>query len=257
MENNAPKYLYHYTNINTLALILKNKTIRFSSLDKVDDLEEPQTNDLGNFGKYCFASCWTEIEEESIPFWHMYTQKKEGVRIKLPSNPFKKYIIPKIFTKTEDIPTYFNPDNYFTSNYLIQPFIDILRKVEYTDDVSLLCPKVYSRTKESTELNMTNIGKYKRTHWCFQKEWRYWFFVFPGASSELKNPENAINKWISAIELPFAEYYLLIDENAFKDMEIILGPNTNEGHQIIVESLINQYNPTAKVMDSSLKGRIR
>ena len=30
------KYLYHYTNIETLALILKNRTIRFNSLDRMD-----------------------------------------------------------------------------------------------------------------------------------------------------------------------------------------------------------------------------
>lgn len=29
--------LYHYTSIETLALILKHKTIRFSRLDRVDD----------------------------------------------------------------------------------------------------------------------------------------------------------------------------------------------------------------------------
>ena len=32
--------IYHYTNIEALALILKNQTIRFNRLDKVDDIEE-------------------------------------------------------------------------------------------------------------------------------------------------------------------------------------------------------------------------
>ncbi|MBE6746525.1 MAG: hypothetical protein E7558_03645 [Ruminococcaceae bacterium] len=36
------EYLYHYTSIETLALILKNRTIRFNSLDKMDDLQEQQ-----------------------------------------------------------------------------------------------------------------------------------------------------------------------------------------------------------------------
>lgn len=40
------KYLYHYTNIETLALILKNRTIRFNSLDRMDDLQEQQTADV-------------------------------------------------------------------------------------------------------------------------------------------------------------------------------------------------------------------
>lgn len=34
------EYLYHYTSIETLALILKNHTIRFNSLDKMDDLQQ-------------------------------------------------------------------------------------------------------------------------------------------------------------------------------------------------------------------------
>ena len=38
MEN--VEYLYHYTNIETLALILKNRTIRFNSLDRMDDLQK-------------------------------------------------------------------------------------------------------------------------------------------------------------------------------------------------------------------------
>lgn len=32
--------IHHYTSIENLALILKNKTIRFTRLDKVDDSEE-------------------------------------------------------------------------------------------------------------------------------------------------------------------------------------------------------------------------
>lgn len=39
--------IYHYTNIETLALVLKNKTIRFNRLDRVDDLEEGQTESSG------------------------------------------------------------------------------------------------------------------------------------------------------------------------------------------------------------------
>lgn len=33
----APAVLYHYASLDTLALILHNRTIRFSRLDKVDD----------------------------------------------------------------------------------------------------------------------------------------------------------------------------------------------------------------------------
>ncbi len=36
-RDSAPKYLYHYTDVDTFALILKNKTIRLNSLDKIDN----------------------------------------------------------------------------------------------------------------------------------------------------------------------------------------------------------------------------
>ena len=47
-----PKTLYHYTSLDTLALILTNKTICFNTLLNVDDIEEAETSDLGLFGKF-------------------------------------------------------------------------------------------------------------------------------------------------------------------------------------------------------------
>ena len=60
-------YLYHYTSLENLALILKNRTIRFSPLSKVDDLQESRSRDLKNVGRFVFVSCWTDEKEESIP----------------------------------------------------------------------------------------------------------------------------------------------------------------------------------------------
>lgn len=85
------EYLYHYTSLETLALILKNKTLCFNNLLNVDDIEEARTTDMGDFGKYVYVSCWTDDSEESIPLWNLYTPDMHGVRIKLPKFPFKKY----------------------------------------------------------------------------------------------------------------------------------------------------------------------
>lgn len=87
--------LFHYTSIETLALILKNKTIRFNRLDCVDDLEESMygsgPNDI-KLGQYQFVSCWTKDSEENLALWKMYTNNK-GVRICLDSDMFKTYQI--------------------------------------------------------------------------------------------------------------------------------------------------------------------
>ena len=43
------EFLYHYTSLENLALILKNKTIKFNNLLYVDDMEEAETEDMGLF----------------------------------------------------------------------------------------------------------------------------------------------------------------------------------------------------------------
>ena len=70
MNNND--YLYHYTSVETLALILKNKSIRFNSLDKMDDHQEQETSDLKNIGQFIYISSWTDDDTENIPMWNMY-----------------------------------------------------------------------------------------------------------------------------------------------------------------------------------------
>lgn len=65
----TPEYLYHYTNVDALALILKNRSIRLNSLDKMDDLQEQLSTDKQNFGRFIFVSSWTDNEDEEIPMW--------------------------------------------------------------------------------------------------------------------------------------------------------------------------------------------
>lgn len=86
-----PAFVYHYTSIPTLALILKNRTIRFNSFRCVDDLQEIMSAEEKEYGKYCFVSCWTHEVRESIPMWKMYSDSMKGVRIGLPVFPFQQY----------------------------------------------------------------------------------------------------------------------------------------------------------------------
>ena len=102
-------YLYHYTSIETLALILSNKTLCFNNLLNVDDIEEAETSDMGKFGRFVYASCWTNDERESIPLWNLYTPDMHGVRIKLPVFPFKRYSYKKgEYFLENDVETYIN-----------------------------------------------------------------------------------------------------------------------------------------------------
>lgn len=148
-EYKNPPYLYHYSSIETLALILKNKTIRFNRLDLVDDPEECETKDFGKIGRFFFVSCWMSDEEESIPMWKMYSNDLKGVRVKLPTFPFKKYLINNSNTKrqnsdanttihdedlSEPFYSFINFENFQEFSVTTIPLQEnILKKIEYTE----------------------------------------------------------------------------------------------------------------------------
>lgn len=165
-------YLYHYTTIENLALILKNQTIRFSKLTNTDDLEESKTSDIGEAGQYIFVSCWTDKKDENIPLWHMYSSKLSGVRISLPFLPFKEYDSDILSSypsfndseiesliKSPKIKTYIPDSLNKNQNYMINASFDKLTtkeniKVFYTDDEKLIMPVISEDEITKKRLNL-------------------------------------------------------------------------------------------------------
>lgn len=275
------EYLYHYTSLETLALILSNKTICFNNLLNVDDMEEAETEDMGKFGRFLYVSCWTSGEKESIPLWNLYTPNMHGVRIRLPKFPFKKYSYKKgEFLLKEDIETYINMEKIYNEDKVsivgTQP---MLIKVGYTDENDILFPKVktvsspdaverylnISDMKEMEEMKISysvdKLGKYKRTEWSFQKEWRYIFSVMPMGLKENNPPTfQKQQEVITRIEdreyePPYSRIFLDLDDNALQDIEVLCGPRMSQAEKILVKALLNQYCPNAKYQESTLKIR--
>ena len=196
-----PEYLYHYTDVDTLALILSNRTIRFNSLVNMDDKQEQMSQSNQNFGRFVFVSSWTNNEKESIPMWRMYTTKGRGVRIKLPVNPFRVYeytkrqhrnkhnLSPLLSFGDESVPHRFIiPDTELFGNdyHLFNfPVNNQLLKVEYVDDPDLLQPELFKIVGSSGNINMGILGRFKNTYWAFQSEWRYKLDFFPFNIKEL------------------------------------------------------------------------
>jgi len=61
----------------------------------------------------------------------------------------------------------------------------------------------------------------------------------------------------SGPDLPFNEYFLMIDDDKFKNFEVMLSPKINMGSKEIVNLLIEKYNPSARVIESNLTGKLR
>lgn len=273
-------YLFHYTSLETLALILSNKTICFNNLLNVDDIEEAETEDMGKFGKYLYVSCWTEDEEESIPLWNLYTPNMHGVRIKMQKFPFKKYHYSKgMYYLTEDIDTYINIEKIYNENKVcIVATQPLLIEVEYTNDKTKLFPKVKKESSEGAlekilaakdlkdiegsfdiKYEFFNIGKYKRENWSFQKEWRYTISISPIGLQESNPPSFEKHQKLlrkledDNTEVPYQRLFLELDETAFENMEIVFGPKMTESEKILAKSLIKEYCPQCKYRESTLR----
>ena len=274
--DNGNGYLYHYTNIETLALILQNHTFRFNSLNKMDDLQEQETADLKNVGQFCYISSWTDDVDESIPMWNMYTSINSGVRIKLKKHPFKFHEnTADELRQVINAPVTDNTNG--TPLKSLIPFADmfrrkfiaagatpenILHKVEYSSDHEKLYPQLVHVDGDKFSIALGTLGKYKNTHWAFQNEWRYILLLFP---LDLNQPVETLsqaaqimgNKILQGLEKqPFPFYDMIIDDAAYCEMEITLSPKISTGNRIIVENLVKRYNPSAIVKDSSLIGLI-
>ena len=261
-------YLYHYTSLETLALILNNRTICFNNLMNVDDPEEAETGDMGQFGKYMYVSCWTSEEEESIPMWGMYTGDMMGVRIRMPVNPFKQYHFQKGELYLEnDVNTFIDLRQIYEDNKIsITADQPKLIEVKYTNDENKIFPQVrfcsqegdvesYLNCREMNDLegmkeviySFENLGRYKRENWKFQKEWRYTITCSPMGMKELSPPTlKKQQELIRRLEdrerkAAYNRIFLEIDEVAFNKMEILFGPKMNEGQKILAKAILEKY----------------
>lgn len=248
--------LYHYCSVETLELIMKNKTFRFSSLGVVDDMEESMTSDYEDIGKICFVSCWTDLEQESVEMWRTYTGGVNGVRIGLPKNFFIKGLNEKeildlsreIMGKNDVIisPPYHPeliPITYTQDDYLIN-----LSVVKIDNDV---CKNCGNSTSNFT-LDTKYLGRFKRNYWSGQSEWRYRLIALPQeyyrnnhSGKYLKgSPEKMVELMKSdLIKMSFNNDYINFpfNENVFEEMEILLSPLNTEEENDAVKNIIENY----------------
>lgn len=271
--------LYHYTSVDVLASILRNNAIRFSSLSRMDDPDEVQTVDFDNIGRFLYASCWTNIKDESIPQWSMYSNGMKGVRIELSDE--RPNCIFQVEKRRDDngdlmevMPLLFDSKEYTVS----PPYIPQLIKMKYTDDKEKLFPKVYIRTETATgyeeSIMLNDIGKYKRNAWSFQHEVRFVFTAVPWERTKelIKLQENLLHNFNGGLNPGDAGYesdtpinrLRLIADKSFMDVplsdnvtfKIVAGPKCSDGQLELLQLLKEKYSRIESVKLSKLMGHI-
>lgn len=268
--------IYHYTSIDTLALILKNKTIRFNRLDKVDDIEEGTIISQGvKLAQYTFVSCWTKSEEENISLWKLYGGNENGIRISMEHKMFNEYTIlyPTLFGKQwngillSKIPQddMVNPQFWFLpiQNYNNDLFF---RDIKYVSDISEVIQdpiklNIEKNNQASMNVSFKSIGSYKHKRWEFQQESRFVLYCLPhNPLMHVDNPDIGtimMNIFLRNLPLPFDYYDLQLKPSSLDNLIITLSPSATISQKIIVEALRDKFAPNAKVEESKLSRLIK
>lgn len=262
----VPRFLYKYMDLSSFAMILRTGKLRLNALTKMDDLQEEQTHDKADWGRFCYISSWVAECREMIPMWKMYCSSKSGIRLKLKSMPFKEQIYTRdcidecksIFNQAIKPNDHGNIPIEYLKNDEILPYDTHVKlcKVKYSNKEEDLNPKVmYPDIKR---IDFSKIGLVKNSYWKFQKEWRYvigclpsqfGFLIYDGISEQkLASRIKKCPVTKTCIEIP-------LSEDAFVGAEILLAPDISEGNREIVKYLSEECH--IRIKESCLTGLIR
>jgi len=287
------KKIFHYTNIDSLRKILETKSLKFGSLKNMDDPLEYLSNDI-DVCKGIYVSSWTDVEEEKIEMWSMYTAPDTAIRIEITNNPFE--------TVLEDLNDFFLEADTITHNQgsiakglemrhlsesglsVNPPFVPQLIKVEYIPRriLELLTNSVLS-TKNTQEvlpngtiknsivqkIDLSLFGEFKSMDWSFQHELRFKVILLPCTNDEMLIKLKEINK---TLEVNFFEWlkwkydncnnfpesiFIQLKNETLDNMKVTIGPNVSEENREVIRKIIIESGYKISVKESDIQIRFR
>ncbi|MFV0587152.1 hypothetical protein [Bacteroides reticulotermitis] len=254
------KRLHHYTSIDTLEVILKNKNIKFNRLDLVDDKAEYKHDSLIydikiKLGKYTFASCWTRSDVENIDLWNRYGKNNRGIRLTLDEDMFI----------TNDVGTvrksFFLEREVYFENFYISSYINdvCVKDTIYVEDIIPYYQNAIMSVGPGVVFSHDNIGLYKKREWALQEESRFIIHAIPFTRSLLTNhplslPEAVGDAYRNQTELCEKALFIPLRQEALNNIRILMGPLSTEQDKKRVESLLDKFNIKIQIQDSVLKG---
>lgn len=249
-EFDSFKKLYHYTSIESFKRIIQSKTLMFNRNDRVNDIIEGKRT--RSFQSYYYTACFTFSDKESIPLWHIYAKKDQGVRFSVNNRNFftgKMYYLndsgkqcfnKELIGSEREKPLYGNiirvPSGYVGVD-------DVCRVVvEYSDEKLLIDPTIVE-DYGSLEIRKTNVFEMagiKGTAWAYEDEAR--FFTT-----------------ISGNQLEINSIFFELEDDFFNEMIITLNPfmSDEERKKTISELKKILLGYDVSFVDSKLLGKIR
>ena len=224
-----------------------------------------------------FASCWSAVDEESIPQWAMYGDTMKGVRISLRTDPFIWHPIDIRWHENFqfiDLEAPFSVEEMLGSNITLIPTPRMRstfgQPVRCVQDVPLAIESLYT-AKNSDEIKLFGEGNeiafFKPNNWAFQQEHRFVLVAAPGPAKAYQGDpaayiqsrkewhSNGVNFMTDISNRLHVD--LRLDPAALNCAEITVGPLAPAGTFEIVESLLASYAEGATVRRSILSNTIR
>ena len=261
------RYLYHYTTLSSLAMILRSRCLRLFPLSKMDDLQEAKSRETKDYGRFIYISSWTAEEREIIPMWKMYCKPDSGIRIGMQENPFQVYdFANNAFRETNnheiELENGLKPFCLVTDptigEYSVRnPMFETqLVDIEYSDDEKRLFPEIFQRRKLKMTIDASGLGITKNTYWMFQKEVRYRIITY----IEPMEQRLACIKDDMNYEAIISEYVKLLpdyidihfSDKAINNMRVMTAPGFTEPNRVLLEALLEKYAPSVKIENSCL-----
>jgi len=255
-----PKHLYHYTSIEGLKAIVSSRTIRFTRLDLLNDPYEGYfsinnvPDDIDNYRKYIYVSCWNSQAIDSISLWYIYT-KMNGVRIKAKASMFgesmyieelSSCLIPKSqispisvgtkgLDKEVEVTSIYGPYKVVYDNHLEETY-----KHMYDTSIAGAIDKKFTMYN----VFLKEFGLRKVMHWSFENEWRYKIALF----SSIHGSQDVILQYHDVetpdyIDIP---YYADIDE-------VIVAPNMTDSYLFDIKKFLSSEGLDVKIERSGIK----
>lgn len=174
--------LNHYTSMESLFKILDTKTLKMNSIKSLNDKEEARFISIDNIEDLVFISSFCN-KGESIPLWHMYTEKKYGVNIAFNYTQSRKCFSNVIYDETRPILgkisrtnnfAEFNSLNFkdnvtYSNDWSVEIFeSDVTYDENGIDPYTVVLPN----KDEGNSYNLTSLGVVKNSAWSYENETR-------------------------------------------------------------------------------------
>lgn len=235
--DNKPKYVYHYTRIETARAIFKDKKWYLGSPSRMNDGLELLNIEDNASCNFCFT-CFSEDKNENMGMWSMYAQPwSKGIILRI---PFEKI---KVWEKAK-VNIYMSDPNTKECKKLITDAKLFFHRVAYVDTElnsdfkhsELSCGGQTNKVYSGNFVDETLAGYIKNNAWDYEKELRLRVEI------NRKQELNAV-----VIDIP---------EDVLNSIDIITGPRCNLNILNDIRKNVDARFDNSRVLPSIFTGRL-